>query len=114
MTSECTGKPLHKEVYSTHRSFYIHREVFTLTEKSLHTEDYTHGQFYTEKSFHRRTFTQKNFYTEELLHRAAFTQESLHRNLYTGELCFYIEAHRRIYIQKLSHGEVFSLRSLYT
>ena len=82
---EITQKLLHTEDF-THRRVY--------TEELLHTDAFTHTRrkFYTEKSLHRGTFTRRNLYTEEFFHTDAFTQHLLRTEIFT---------HKFFYPQKL-------------
>ena len=68
----------------THRRFYTQ----TLSQTRLHTETFTHRDFYTQTLLHTDAFTHRRFYTQMLLHTHTF----IHRCFYTTafEECLYM------------------------
>ena len=103
----CTQKFLHTDVF-THRDFY--------TQTFLHTDAFTHRSFYTQKVYtqtllHTEVFTHEYFYTQTLLHTNTFT----HRRFYTQTLLHAnIFTYRRFYTQTLLHTDVFTQIFLHT
>ena len=84
----------------------------------VHTEAFTHRDFYTQTLLHTDNFTHRGFYTQRLLHRSFYTQRLFqwnHRGFYT-QMLLHTDAftHRRFYTQTLSHTEAFTHRSFHT
>ena len=104
-----TRMRLHTEAF-THRNFYAQKLLrrVAFTQRSLYTEkSYTHHRgFYRERLLQREVF-----YTEKSGHRGAFTEKSLHK----GDLHTEAFTHRHVYTQNVLQMEALTAhRNFYT
>ena len=82
----------------------------------LHTNPFTHRNFYTQTLLHtdalkQRPFTHRRFYTQTLLHTDTFAQTVLHREPCTDRR-FYTQI--LLHTQTPLHTEAFVQRHFYT